>query len=318
MTAARADPSLPDFSTLDFERLWQGRAKTTAVESRVLASALRATNPARVLEVGCGDGRLTPTARAAASEYVALDATRSFVGRLDPRWVSPPAGLRAIANLYRLPFVERSFSCLVMARVYNFLADPAAALRECVRVLVPGGHLIVSYEPKPSLGTLAGDLRTALARKERPFRTQTFSDVDVVPVHPSSFPAWAPTRRRFASTLREAQLRLDREFGTGLEDYLPFRWLPAAVFPALSEAFGSSVDGLFPSRWVLASTTSSGGPEIRLPPLAEVLACPRCDTAVGPVDFGNEWVRPCPGCGFEVRFGSGILEALSPGVRDRR
>jgi SAM-dependent methyltransferase len=306
-----------DFGSLDFDRLWRGRSKTTAVEATALRAALARTDPARRLEVGPGHGRLSPVVRSGAVEYVASDVTRDFARRLDGAGPDPERNLRVAANVYRLPFVDHSFTAIVMVRVYNFLAEPRAALRELARVLRPGGHLVLSYEPRPSLGTLAGDLRVSLQPHPRPVPSQTFSRAERVPVHPSSFPAWAATRASTRRTLEAAGLGVELELGTGLEDFRPFKWLPTGVFPPLGSAFGGTVDGMFPSRFVLARAIGDRRPSLPLPPLGESLACPSCARPLGARDLQAAWTWTCPTCGFEVHLEGGFLDAIRTGEGPR-
>ncbi len=311
MEHRRKAASPPDFSRLDFERLWRHRAKTTQVEAGVLEAALQGVDTSRMLEVGSGGGRLTPTLRAAAHEFVAADVTRAFVERLDHRSFDRPAAFRSVANVYRLPFADSTFTAAAMVRVYNFLEYPVAALQELRRVLVPGGCLVVSYEPRPSIGTLVSDVRMGLASQSTSGSSTTFSRADLVEVRPSSFPAWAPTRARFARTLEAAGFRAVREFPTGLEDYRPFKWLPAPVFQTLAETYGGRLGGVFPSRFQLARAF---GPQGSAPPvedLATAIACPDCGSRAGPVDLESDWNHRCPGCGFLLQFRAGILDAAS-------
>lgn len=317
MEHRRKEASPPDFSRLDFERLWRHRAKTTQVEAGVLGAALHGVDARRMLEVGSGGGRLTPTLRAVAHEFVAVDVTRAFVERLDARSFDRPTAFRSVANVYRLPFADSTFTAAAMVRVYNFLEYPVAALQELRRVLVPGGCLVVSYEPKPSIGTLVSDVRMGLSSRSTRGSPTTFSRADLVEVRPSSFPAWAPTRARFARTLEAAGFRAVREFPTGLEDYRPFKWLPAPVFQTLAETYGGRLDGVFPSRFQLARAL---GPNEAAPPverLAMGIACPDCGRRAGPVDLEADWEHRCPGCGFLVQFRSGILDAASAEPRPR-
>ena len=50
----------------------------------------------------------------------------------------------------RLPFADDSFTALSVSIVFFFLPDPVAVLRECRRVLAPGGRLAV-YTTSPAL-----------------------------------------------------------------------------------------------------------------------------------------------------------------------
>jgi SAM-dependent methyltransferase len=306
-----------DFGALDFERLWRGREKTTAVEAEVLRRALGEIDTARVLEIGPGGGRLSPVVAAAASELVALDLTRPFVDRLDRRWAMPPTGFRVAANVGRLPFADSSFSSAVMIRVYNFLPDPESALREIGRVLRPGGHLVFSYEPKPSLGTLAGDVRSGLRPHDGPVRSQTFARADRVPVRPSAFPAWSSTRGRIARTLVTAGFTIEEEVGTGLEDFPPFRWLPATALVPMGIALGASVGGVFPSRFLRARAAARAAGAGTLAPLDSILACPRCRVRFGPLDLGRDRELVCVGCGCRALYSDAVLDAVVPGADSR-
>jgi len=49
-----------------------------------------------------------------------------------------------LASAEDLPFADASFSAVAMSIVFFFLANPVAVLRECRRVLRPGGRIAVA------------------------------------------------------------------------------------------------------------------------------------------------------------------------------
>ncbi|BFV57221.1 hypothetical protein KCMC57_up23250 [Kitasatospora sp. CMC57] len=113
-------------------------AMTAGLHGRLLAEA--GVGPGvRLLEVGCGTGRLASAAVGLGAEVVATDAVPEMVaeaGRLLPEVVR--------AELPGLPFEANGFDCSVGAFVINHVPDPVAAVRDLARVTVPGGAVVLS------------------------------------------------------------------------------------------------------------------------------------------------------------------------------
>jgi SAM-dependent methyltransferase len=237
----------PDFSQIDFERLWRGRGRVTEVEGAILAQALASEPPGRGLELGAGGGRLTPHFLEWSRDIVATDATLSLL-----RWSSASSGApppRVGANVYHLPFRSEVFAAATLVRVFGFLSDPSAALREIHRVLRPGGLLVLSFEPHPSVGTLVDDLKVGLGPTSKGhFVPMTISRDSVVAVRPSAYPAWSHTRAYVRSLAEAAGYSLEAEYPCGLEDLAGFRRLPASLFLSLSRALSRA--GGFPTRFI--------------------------------------------------------------------
>jgi len=103
-----------------------------------------------VLDVATGTARL-PLTLFAQPEFdgkiIALDASLRMlkVGAEKVRAVArPDCYLFIHQNAEQLPFATHTFDCVTFLEALEFVSDSRAALRECVRVLKPGGVLLVT------------------------------------------------------------------------------------------------------------------------------------------------------------------------------
>jgi SAM-dependent methyltransferase len=101
----------------------------------------------RLVEIGCGGGLLLRDALRTGCRATGLDHSDEMVGLARER---APGAEVVVAQAERLPFAGDTFSAVAMSVVFFFLDDPLAVLRECRRVLRPGGRLAV-YTTAPEL-----------------------------------------------------------------------------------------------------------------------------------------------------------------------
>lgn len=113
-------------------------------EARGEVLAARLPRTGRILEVGCGTGGLLVAALRSGRSIEGVDiASRWLVvarRRLADRGLYAPL---VAASADRLPWLDGRFDAVVADSVLEHLDDPAAALSEWVRVLRPGGRLVV-------------------------------------------------------------------------------------------------------------------------------------------------------------------------------
>ena len=109
----------------------------------------RLTRGSRVLDLGCGTGNLTRQLAASGFRATGCDIAPEMLRRaaaadhrnmvtwapLDPGW-------------QQLPWCPASFDAVIAASVLEYTRDPGLILRECARVLMPGG-IVLCTVPDP-------------------------------------------------------------------------------------------------------------------------------------------------------------------------
>jgi SAM-dependent methyltransferase len=125
----------------------------------LIAARLGLNSARRVLDVGSGVGHwgrtLLPHLHASA-EVVGVDREPQWVRLASQAAASRGLGGRlsyTVGDAHGLPFGDGSFDLVTCQTVLLHLADVPRALREMVRVLAPGGRLLVA-EPNNRAGAL--------------------------------------------------------------------------------------------------------------------------------------------------------------------
>ena len=143
MSSRRPDPVVTEYSALarDYDKKWSFYVDSTTRET---LTRLHLEPAARVLDVGCGTGELLarlaakyPTAFLSGIDPVAqmLDIARSKLPRaadLREGWAD------------ELPWPDGSFDVVISCNMFHYVIHPIAAIREMVRVLRPGGRLVIT------------------------------------------------------------------------------------------------------------------------------------------------------------------------------
>jgi SAM-dependent methyltransferase len=142
------------------------------LERAVLGSWRRRVGAAahgRVLEIGTGTGAQLSW-YAPGTGVTALDPDRAMLARARRRAAESTARITVMeGHAEELPFPDGHFDTAVSAFVLCTVADPAVALAELRRVLVPGGalllleHVHLPWEPGRTLQRAAAPVWAALA-----------------------------------------------------------------------------------------------------------------------------------------------------------
>ena len=132
-----------DLYASTYDRVWAKYSRNSH------AQVLAALDPAPItalLDIGAGTGELLRRLAAALPDTTQLAGIEPSAGMLNQarrKFGARPNVTLAQGEADKLPFDDRSFDAIVSANVFHYLPDPAHALGEMWRVLVPGGQLVL-------------------------------------------------------------------------------------------------------------------------------------------------------------------------------
>jgi ubiquinone/menaquinone biosynthesis C-methylase UbiE len=140
-----------DERSAGYEQGWLGRLHHEIADRTADVALAVAPSPARILDVGCGTGyllRLLASRYPEAAELAGVDPAPGMIKvAAAPGVPGAPAGderLKFSAGVAeQLPYQDGSFDLVVSVTSFDHWSDQLAGLRECHRVLVPGGHLVL-------------------------------------------------------------------------------------------------------------------------------------------------------------------------------
>jgi SAM-dependent methyltransferase len=104
-----------------------------------------------ILDVGCGGGRTIDKLAAIASEgrVFGIDysaASVSAARRTNARWIQAGRVDIQQGSVSRLPYADRTFDVVTAVETHYYWPDLPADMREILRVLKPGGQLVIIAE----------------------------------------------------------------------------------------------------------------------------------------------------------------------------
>lgn len=153
-----------------YEEGWRGRLHREISDLTMQLALAQVPAPHRVLDVGSGTGYLLRQLAARAPdavELVGVDAAAEMVRVAEES--TPDPRVRFLAGTAEhLPGPDGAFDLVVTITSFDHWADQEAGLRECARVMAPGGRLVLVDQFSPLyLPTLIGSRRGKARTRRR-------------------------------------------------------------------------------------------------------------------------------------------------------
>jgi SAM-dependent methyltransferase len=177
--------AIPDATSSSIGRFTNAAGKTTyRLLAETLSENAATSGTVRVLDLGCGDGRLVDEIAAvlgARAAIAGLDLSHDEIERARSRgrpgrYLAGPAGA--------MPFEARSFDAVLSHFAFMLMQPVDGVVREIERVLEPGGFFATAVS---WLARSDGDLAALLALRREASHGMT------APVHPSFDPRQTST-----------------------------------------------------------------------------------------------------------------------------
>lgn len=135
-------------------------AITERAETDLVFELAGALEGKRVLDIGTGDGTYAIEAAIRGGKSTGLDTEQEMLQAARDRAKTRGVSLTlSRGDVQHLPFKPETFDVVLAITVLCFLPDPAAAVREMARVLVPGGRCLLGDLAKHSVWAVRRRIR---------------------------------------------------------------------------------------------------------------------------------------------------------------
>ena len=105
------------------------------IHNRELLAAAKKYFSGRLIDIGCGNKPYAGLLKPFVSEHIGVDHSLTLHGTTN---------IDIMSSAYEIPVADESFDSALSTAVLEHLEEPERALRECHRVLKPGGVAVYS------------------------------------------------------------------------------------------------------------------------------------------------------------------------------
>ncbi|MEE0511200.1 MAG: class I SAM-dependent methyltransferase [Peptococcaceae bacterium] len=161
---------------------WYQTQKGALVDALETECAFELFQPAKgmhVLDAGCGTGNFSMKMAALEVTVDGIDLSEPMIAYAKEKAAASPYSKQLrfhVGDLYNLPFPDNTFDAVLSMAAFEFIHDDLRALNEMMRVVKPGGRVLI--------GTITGnsdwglEYQTHMPREDSVFHHASFKTAD--------------------------------------------------------------------------------------------------------------------------------------------
>lgn len=157
----------------------QKGALVDALETECAFELFQPKHGMHVLDAGCGTGNFSMKMAALGATVDGIDLSEPMIAYAKKKAAASPYAEQLrfhVGDLYTLPFPDNTFDAVLSMAAFEFIHDDLRALNEMMRVVKPGGRVLI--------GTITGnsdwglEYQTHMPREDSVFHHASFKTAD--------------------------------------------------------------------------------------------------------------------------------------------
>ena len=285
------------YENVDYQAFWKGVQQLKLDElEQILVKKMLHLPSKRMIDIGCGYGRLLDCYQSQCKEIILLDSSSTLLQQAYEN-----SGGHAICihcDLTHLPFINSVFDQVMMVRVFHHLPESKSVLNELNRILTSGGNLLFSYCNKRNLERIG---RWLIGKNPyNPFTLETSWVWHAFFMHHPQY---------VHKILTEVGFDKKREMGAGVIDKIAGKLGHLGMHIPPGEAISELMAKLSWAPWIFCDAHKFGSPpELNDLPFEKIIRCLHCQSNLK----GNSEGYKCESCGQLYPLQNGVIHFLIP------
>ena len=257
------------YEGIEYKEFWNGlrKSKLDELEHAIVRNLLPISGH-RIIDVGCGYGRLADCYMGRFDQVIMVDGSMSLLRQAFEK--TRGQAIYIASDVTHLPFRTASFDAVLMIRVFHHIQDSGACLSELHRLLCDDGRFVFSYRNKRHalrvIQWLIG------ANTENPFTTEPAGvGSTLLRHHPKAV----------HRMLCESGFSSIQYCGAGVLDWLASKFSFAGRWITLGERLAPFFGRSKIAPWILCGAIAGGNTNlIDAGGIGDLLQCPSCGGSV--------------------------------------